>query len=122
MNCLSKLRCELEIVEQKEEKLVTINKNNEKIAIYNKEILEKIIDNNFNKRYRELLYLTMNIIDDEDSTESDAELALLKIEDLKNYIVSHYSKHLNTHLLNKYLKMLMLLDQKLNIPRKSKGR
>lgn len=122
MNSLSKLKCDLEIVELKEEKLFTINNKNEKITLYNKEMLEKIIDKNFNKKYRELLYLIMSITEDDESTESDAELALLKIEDLKKYLINHYSNHISRNLLNKYLKMLMLLEQKLNVPRKRRGR
>lgn len=122
MKNLTKIKNEFEIVEIEEEKLFSINKKNEKIIIYNKDILEKIIDENFNKKYRELLYLTMTITEDEDSNESDCELALLKIENLRNYILSHYSKFLNKSLLNKYLKMLLILEQKLNVPRKRRGR
>ena len=122
MNSLSKLKCDLEIVELKEEKLFTINNKNEKITLYNKEMLEKIIDKNFNKKYRELLYLIMTITEDDESTESDAELALLKIDELRKYLINHYGKNKNRNLLNKYLKMLMLLEQKLNVPRKRRGR
>ena len=122
MNSLSKLKCDLEIVELKEEKLFTINNKNEKITLYNKEMLEKIIDKNFNKKYRELLYLIMTITEDDESTESDAELALLKIDELRKYLINHYGKNISRNLLNKYLKMLMLLEQKLNVPRKRRGR
>ena len=122
MNSLNKVKNEFEIIEIKEEKIFAINKKDEKIIIYNKEILERIIDKNFNKKYRELLCLTMSIIEDEDSTESDTELALLKIEDLKNYILSHYSKCLSKELLNKYLKMLMLLGQKKKKKKRGRGR
>lgn len=122
MNSLSKLKCDLEIVELKEEKLFTINNKNEKITLYNKEMLEKIIDKNFNKKYRELLYLIMTITEDDESTESDAELALLKIDELRKYLINHYGKNISRILLNKYLKMLMLLEQKLNVPRKRRGR
>lgn len=115
---LKKTSNEFEILEMNEEVIYSINKKNEKIGIYNNELLESIIDKIFNKKYKELLYLCMSISEDEDSTESDTELALLKIESLKNYIFEHYSKYINKNLLNKYLKMLLILESKLNIPRK----
>jgi len=64
----------------------------------------------------------MNITEDDDSSESDTELALLKIENLKNLIISKYSKYLSKNLLNKYLKMLILLEEKLYVPKKGRGR
>lgn len=115
---LKKVNNDFEIVELNEKEIYTINKNNEKISIYDNDLLEKILDNNFNKKYKELLYLCMSIIEDEESTDTDTELALLKIEDLKNYIINHYSKYINKHLLNKYLKMIMILEGKLNMPKK----
>lgn len=115
---LKKVNNDFEIVELNEKEIYTINKNSEKISIYDNDLLEKILDNNFNKKYKELLYLCMSIIEDEESTDTDTELALLKIEDLKNYIINHYSKFINNHLLNKYLKMIMILEGKLNLPKK----
>ena len=115
---LKKVNNDFEIVELNEKEIYTINKNSEKISIYDNDLLEKILDNNFNKKYKELLYLCMSIIEDEESTDTDTELALLKIEDLKNYIINHYSKYINNYLLNKYLKMIMILEGKLNLPKK----
>lgn len=122
MKELKKVSNTFEIIENNEEVLYTINKKNNKICVYNKDLLENIIDKNFNKKYKELLYLVMTINDDEDSSDSDTELALLKIEDLKNYILSHYQKYIGKDLLNKYLKMMMILEGKLLAPKKKMGR
>ena len=45
-----------------------------------------------------------------------------QIDELKNTLINKYSKHINRELLNKYLKMLLLLEDKLVIPERSRGR
>ena len=98
--------------------MFSIKNKEEIIKVYDQELLEKIIDNTFNKKYRKLLYLIMSVNEDEDSTDTDAELALLKIEDLKKYIMLHYSELISKRLLNKYLKMLMILENKIEFNKK----
>ncbi|MBE6156846.1 MAG: hypothetical protein E7161_03775 [Firmicutes bacterium] len=122
-NSLKKVMSEFTILDKEESKKFTINTSkNEKITIYDMEMVEKIIDSNFNQKYRKLLYIVMDISENEDSTESDTELALLKIEELKNILLSRYYKYISRELLNKYLKMIFLLDEKLRIPKRGRGR
>ena len=117
-NSLKKVNSEFTIVEKDNKEKFTLYKKEEKILFYNEELIENIIDSNFNKKYRKLLYLVMDISENEDSTESDIELALLKIEDLKNKLLDKYYKYISKGVLNKYLKMIILLEQKLTIPRR----
>jgi len=120
---ITKVNSDFTIVDRKNKAKFKISKSDdETIFLYNEEIIEKVIEENINKKYRNLLYLTMNITEDDDSSESDTELALLKIENLKNLIISKYSKYLSKNLLNKYLKMLILLEEKLYVPKKGRGR
>ena len=121
-NSLKKLNSEFIVVEKEDNVRFTISKNEEKISIYDEELVENIIDNNFNQKYRKLLYLVMDITENEDSTESDAELALIKVEELKNLLLTKYYKYISRELLNKYLRMIMLLEEKLTIPRRGRGR
>jgi len=120
---LKKVKCEFNVLDKEEGKKFTFNIGpNEKITIYDEELIEKIIENKFNKKYRKLLYIAMDISESDDSTESDVDIALIKIEDLKNKLLSKYYKFISKELLNKYLKMLMLLEEKLNIPKRGRGR
>jgi len=120
---IKKVNTEFTIVKKDEKAKFTITKSEkEKIVVYDAELVEKIIDNNFNQKYRKLLYLVMDINESEDSTESDAELALIKIEELKNLLLSIYYKYISREQLNKYLKMIMMLEEKLIIPKKHRGR
>lgn len=118
MSNIKKVKNEFEILELEDKELFSIKNKEEIIKVYDQELLEKIIDNTFNKKYRKLLYLIMSVNEDEDSTDTDAELALLKIEDLKKYIMLHYSELISKRLLNKYLKMLMILENKIEFNKK----
>lgn len=120
---LEQVKCDLEIVSLDEQNGLTLNKKSKdiKVTIYDKDLITKIIDDNFNKKYRSLLYLVMNL-NDEDTTESDTNLALLKIDDLKKLIINKYINFLSKGLLDKYLNMLMLLEEKVPIVIKNRGR
>ena len=119
-NSLKKLNSEFTVVEKENNVKFTISKSEEeKLFVYDEELVENIIDSNFNQKYRKLLYMVMDIAD---STDSDCELSLIKIEELKNLLLSKYYKYINRELLNKYLKMMMLLEEKLTIPRRGRGR
>ena len=122
-NSLKKLNSEFTVVEKENNVKFTISKSEEeKLFVYDEELVENIIDSNFNQKYRKLLYMVMDIEENADSTDSDCELALIKIEELKNLLLSKYYKYINRELLNKYLKMMMLLEEKLAIPRRGRGR
>ena len=114
----------IEIVEMPKQVQLTLTKPElkEKINFFDKELIEKKIDNSFNKKYRQLLYIINDINSSEDATESDTDLVLYKIEDLKNKLLNQYFKHLPKEVLYRYLQKLNLLGEKLAIPEKSKGR
>lgn len=119
---INKVNCDFDIEEKLEKPIVTINKKGGKILFYDQNELDSYIENDFNKKYRKLLYLIMSVTEDEESTDSDIELLYLKIDKLKELLILKYFKYINQHTLNKYLKMLMLLEEKLNVPRKQRGR
>ena len=120
---IEKLKCDFEIVEiENLEGFLISNKNkDEKITIYDEELKREVFAKNFNKKYRELLYLVMDINASDDATSTDASLALMKIDDLREKLVKKYA-FLTKNELNRYLKMLMLLNEKLNIPERNRGR
>lgn len=91
-----------------------------KVEVYDKRRKEKIIENNFKKEYRKILEMVLNI--NEDSSEEDALYVRDKIVEFKNSLLKKYEKYLSKSALNKYLKMILLLEQKLIIPKKHRGR
>ena len=122
MSSLKKVSREFTILEFKEKSLFTLNSKDNKIKIYDEDILDDIMSSRFNKKYRELLYLVMCLNEDEDATESDAELALLKIDHFRSELINRYFKYISREKFNKYLQMLILLEEKLNIRKRGKGR
>ena len=114
ISSIKRTKKEFVIVDKKDNSKVTItNKVEDKLVIYDEDILSEIVDNKFNKKYKELLYLVTEIEESEDSTESDAELALLKIDDYRTKIIEKYFRYLKATDKEKYLKLLALLDNKL---------
>ena len=97
-----------------------ISSKNTKITIFDKKTKEKIIEERFNQKYRELLELVLSV--NEDSSEDDALYVRDRINELRNYLLNKYAKYVSKNILNKYLKMLLLLEQKLIIPKKQRGR
>ena len=87
---LEKINTEFEVLELDLTSSFTVTKDSHNtIHIYDKSIAENMIDKNFNKKYQELVYLVMDVVDS-DSTETDSELVLLKINDLKDKISEIY--------------------------------
>lgn len=122
MNSLKKVSCEFEIIEFDDKKSFSIKNKEEKITIYDEALATELIDKKFNTEYKKLLYIIMDINNSDDSTESDGLLVRDKIDELKNVILNKYSKYISKELLNRYIKMIMILEEKLVIPEKSRGR
>lgn len=93
--------------------------SNIKINIYDEDIRNNVIDTKFNNKYKKLLEATLNIDSDEDDSNESA-IVLSEIDKFRNYILNNYSKYISEKTLNKYLKMLNVLDAE--IERKIKER
>lgn len=118
---INKVKCDFEILEIDDDNGFVITKGNTvpKITVYDSELIENVINEKFNQKYRNLLYIIMNIANSDDATDSDSELVLVKIDELKRYIINKFGKILSKETLNKYLNMLLLLEYKvpLNVRR-----
>jgi len=64
----------------------------------------------------------MDINNSEDSEESDAYIVRDQIDELRNSLINKYEKYLSRDILNKYLKMLLILESKIVVPEKHRGR
>jgi len=121
-NSFKKVNAEFEIVEFDDKKTFTVRKEEEKITFYDEKLIEDIIIKKFNDKYKRLLYIIMDITNSEDATDTDAEIIRSQIEELRNLLLNKYSKYLSRELINKFLKMLLILDSKLVIPERRRGR
>lgn len=121
-NKLQKVCNEFTVKEKEDNILFTITKKEEKVLIYDEELVNNLFDEKFNIKYKEILYLIMNINEEDDNSSDIAELALVKIDDLKNLVFNKYLKYLSKDKINRYLKKINLLEEKVIIPTKRRGR
>ena len=121
---ISKVKCDLELLKLEEKSIFSFGSSRmgEKITIYDERLVKPTIESIFMKKYKRLLYIIMNILESDDANDSDALIVLDKINELREYLMSVYGKHLKKDELHRYLKMLEFLESKLVIPKKSKSR
>lgn len=119
---LKKNSNDFEIVELECEDGFTIKTKNKNIIIYDKEMINNIIDKEFSAKYKKILYIIMDINSSDDATDTDTFLVREQISELKNMLLNKYKKYISKELLNKYLKMLLLLEDKIVVKEKSNGR
>ena len=119
---IKEVKNEFKIIELKEEQSFKIQRDNLKITIYDEEIINDLINKNLQKKYGRLVYLVASLNDNDDTTDSDVFLVRNKIDELRNIILTKYAKYLKRSILNKYLKALLLLEEKIILPKRSKNR
>lgn len=122
MNKIKKVSTKFEILEFLDQKVFSFKKEKHKITIYDKKLAEDLINTKFMDQYKKILYIIMDINSSEDATETDGELARNKIEELRSILINRYQKHIGKEILNKYIKMLLILEEKLVIPQRGKSR
>lgn len=121
---ISKVKCDLELLKVEEKSVFSFGSSHmdEKITIYDEKLVKPTIESIFMKKYKRLLYIIMNILESDDANDSDALIVLDKINELREYLMSVYGKHIKKDELHRYLKMLEFLESKLVIPKKGKSR
>jgi len=119
---IKKVNIDFEVVEFDDKKTFIIEKDEKKVKIYDERLIEEIISNKFNERYKRLLYIIMDINNSDDTSDTDTDLVRCQIDELRNLLMNKYKNHLSKELLNKYLKMLLILESKIVVPEKSRGR
>ena len=115
---IKETKTNFKIVEKEEKEVLKVEKNNTKINIYDKELVSNMIDKKFKKKYKEVLLLLSD-----DAGEEDTENIILKIDYLKRLIIEKYYRYLPKSYINKYLKMISILESRVSIlERKGRGR
>ncbi len=84
-----------------------------KITLFNYEFICDSINKSFLNRYKKLLKLTLSIVNDDDSDDTDVALLLGETEKLESIILNKYKKHIRIEKIKKMLKEVLLLEQQL---------
>lgn len=115
---INKINAEFEIVELEKIKGLSVQNEEEKVVIYDDALKEEMVSKKFMERYKRLLYIITDINNSDDATDSDSELTRVQIEELRNLLLKNYKKYISKELLNKYLKMLLILESKMIVREK----
>ena len=117
MNKITKVKSDFEILELDTKEGLTITKKdqNEKVEIYDPIIIQEIIDKNFEKKYKKILYKIMLFNEQENNSSDDAEAIVLEIDNFRKYLINKYYYILGGHKLNQYINMLLMLESQINI-------
>ena len=117
MNKIQKVKTDFEIVEMDDLEGLTITKqkNNEKVTIYDPIIISEVVDKNFEKKYKKLLYMVMLFNESENSSSDDAENIVLQIEAFRNYLINKYRNLIGNGKLSQYINMLLMLESQINL-------
>lgn len=85
------------------------------ITIINPLMIDGILTEKFNKKYRRLVMIVFNILQssDTDTTEGDIMIALDEIAKLRVIILNKYQKFLNHEKEDRFLKQLRILENEL---------
>lgn len=120
MNNFKKVKSSLDIIDIDYKDALEIKLDDATIKIYDDEVRLKVLNKTFDKTYRMLLSL---ILDVETGDENGNEIILTIEEEIKKLklFLRNYGKFLSKEELKKYQKMIMILEEK--VPeRKKRGR
>ena len=112
MNKITKVKSDFEILELDTKEGLTITK---KVEIYDPILIQEIIDKNFEKKYKKILYKIMLFNEQENNSSDDAEAIVLEIDNFRKYLINKYYYILGGHKLNQYINMLLMLESQINI-------
>jgi len=85
-----------------------------KITILDPKIIEKKINNKLNKEYKKIIKIFYNLLESDDTTDSDILVTFTELKILKDIFLFKYKKLLKKELFEEYLKKLKYLELELN--------
>lgn len=80
------------------------------ITLYDYDLISFYIYNKFIRKYKKILSLVINLLQNDDSSDGDFEIALGELEKQKHIINTKYIKYLKKQEIAKYLKKVEYLE------------
>ncbi len=88
-------------------------KNNAKVTLYNSFMIDFYIRERYLIKYKKLLSLMLLILNDDDNSDTDFEIALNEITRLESVVLNEYKKYLKIENIKKMLKEIYILKEEL---------
>lgn len=91
--------------------LVKVNK----VTVIDRVMIDKILSMKFNKAFNKLAAMAMQVINDDDSDEGDAEIVLDEAELVKQVLLNRYQKFLSYEKEQLFLKKIRLIEHEMRL-------
>ena len=85
------------------------------ITIVDRAMIDKILTMKFNKSFNRVAALAMAVINDEDATESDAEIVLGEVELVRDILLNRYQRFLSQKKEELFLKKLRVIENEIRM-------
>lgn len=86
-----------------------------KVTIIDKVMIDKILTMKFNKAFKKVVALALQVINDEDSDEGNVTIVLGEVELVREILLNKYQKFLNYKKEQLFLKKLRLIENELRM-------
>ena len=78
-------------------------------------MIDKLLSSNFERYFRRLVALAMSVIDNDDSTDDDADIVLDEAELVKQILENKYRKYINYEKEQLFLKKVRIIENQLQM-------
>ena len=85
------------------------------VTIIDHVMIDKILTMKFNKSFNRVAALAMAVINDEDATESDAEIVLGEVELVRDILLNRYQRFLSQKKEELFLKKLRVIENEIRM-------
>ena len=87
----------------------------DRVTIVDRVMIDKILTMKFNKSFKKVVALAMQVINDEDADDGDATIVLGEVELVREILLNRYQKFLNYEKEQLFLKKLRLIENELRM-------
>lgn len=86
-----------------------------KVNLVDKTLTDKLLSSNFERYFRRLVALAMSVIDDDDSTDDDADIVLDEAELVKQILENRYRKYIGYEKEQLFLKKVRIIENQIQM-------
>lgn len=86
-----------------------------KVKIVNAMMIEKILTTKFEKQFRQLVSLALNVLNDEEASEEGTEIVLGEVELIREILLNRYEKYMNQEKEKLFLKKLRIIENEIRM-------
>ena len=86
-----------------------------KVMVVDRDMIDKILTAKFEKNFRRLVSLALNVLNDEDASEDGTEIVLGEVELIREILLNRYEKYMNYEKEQLFLKKLRIIENEVRM-------